>query len=78
MFGTQTKETGYSARGLSMLEAVRQAVALPIVAIGGITEGNVAQVWQNGADSAAIIGDLLHAGDIASKVRKLLSQYRGR
>jgi thiamine monophosphate synthase len=77
MFGTQTKETGYSARGLSMLHAVRQAVALPIVAIGGITEGNVAQVWQNGADSAAIIGDLLHASNIVAKAGKILSLYQG-
>jgi thiamine-phosphate pyrophosphorylase len=73
MFGTATKETGYSARGLEMLRRVREAVSIPIVAIGGITEGNVNEVWQAGADSAAIISDLLGANDIADKVRKILA-----
>jgi len=73
MFGTRTKETGYSARGLEMLRRVRAIVNIPIVAIGGITEGNVKQVWQTGADSAAIISDLLGADDIADKVKRILA-----
>jgi thiamine-phosphate diphosphorylase len=73
MFGTTTKETGYSARGLEMLRRLRAAVRIPIVAIGGITEANVAEVWQAGADSAAIISDLLGADDIADKVRRIRS-----
>jgi thiamine-phosphate pyrophosphorylase len=48
-------------------------VNIPIVAIGGITEGNVKQVWQTGADSAAIISDLLGADDIADKVKRILA-----
>lgn len=73
MFGTITKATGYSARGLTMLRQVRDAIRVPIVAIGGITEGNVKQVWQAGADSAAIISDLLGTDDIADKVKKILA-----
>jgi thiamine-phosphate pyrophosphorylase len=73
IFGTATKETGYSARGLEMLRRVRAVVNIPIVAIGGITEGNVKQVWQTGADSAAIISDLLGADDIADKVKRILA-----
>ena len=73
IFGTATKNTGYSARGLAMLKEIRQAVSLPIVAIGGINENNVAQVWQAGADSAAIISDIMGARDIEKKVRKILS-----
>ena len=76
IFGTATKETGYSARGLTMLKEIRQAVSLPIVAIGGITEANVAQVWQAGADSAAIISDLMGAEDVAGKVRRILNLRR--
>jgi len=41
-------------------------------AIGGIKEENVAQVWQAGADSAAIISDILGADDITAKVRRIL------
>ncbi len=73
MFGTATKDTGYSARGLEMLRQVRQAVTIPIVAIGGITETNVAQVWQAGADSAAIISDILTADVIGAKVKRILA-----
>lgn len=74
MFGTTTKETGYSARGVDMLRRIREAVSLPIVAIGGISENNVNQVWQAGADSAAIISDILHAEDVATKVKTILAR----
>ena len=73
MFGTTTKNTGFTARGLEMLRQIRAAVNLPMVAIGGITEQNVQQVWQTGADSAAIISDILGANDIAAKTRRILS-----
>ena len=72
MFGTTTKNTGYAARGLDMLRHVRAAVTISIVAIGGITENNVAQVWQAGADSAAIISDILGTENIADKVARVL------
>jgi thiamine-phosphate pyrophosphorylase len=44
------------------LEGVRRARALtrkPLVAIGGITRGNAASVMEAGADSVAVISDLL-------------------
>ena len=73
MFGTTTKDTGYTARGLDTLRQVRAAVRIPIVAIGGITESNVKDVWEAGADSAAIISDILGAEDVAEKVRRILA-----
>lgn len=76
MFGTTTKNTGHAARGVEMLRQIRAGVKLPIVAIGGITEQNIQQVWQAGADSAAIISDILHADDIPSKVRRILAQQQ--
>lgn len=75
MFGTRTKETGFSPRGLAMLQEIRRAVSLPLVAIGGVTEANVAQVWRSGADAAAMISDVLGAEDIATKVRRILCLY---
>ncbi len=73
MFGTTTKNTGYAARGIDMLRQIRAAVKLPIVAIGGINEQNVKQVWQAGADSAAIISDILGADDITAKTKRILT-----
>ena len=74
VFGTGTKNTGYSARGLEMLARISAAAALPIVAIGGIREATVQDVWQAGADSAAMISDILKADDIAAKVRAILAR----
>ena len=76
MFGTRTKATGYEARGPEMLQQIRRAVTLPIVAIGGITEANVQEVWQAGADSVAIIGDVLQDNDPGAKALRILGQYR--
>ena len=61
------------ARAWQLLRQVRDTVSIPIVAIGGITEANIAEVWQAGADSAAIISDLLDADDIAEKVKRILA-----
>jgi len=73
MFSTTTKNTGYAARGVEMLGKIRAAVKLPIVAIGGINEQSVTQVWQAGADSAAIISDLLGADDVVAKTQRILA-----
>jgi thiamine-phosphate pyrophosphorylase len=74
IFGTVTKNTGYQARGLEMLTRIRAAVALPIVAIGGITAANIEDVWQAGADSAAIISDILQCEEVATKVSAILAR----
>lgn len=71
LFGTQTKETGYVARGVSMLARVREAVKIPIVAIGGITGDNVQEAWKHGADAAAMISYLTH-GRIRERVAEVL------
>jgi thiamine-phosphate pyrophosphorylase len=76
MFGTTTKETGYGARGTDMLRQIRNTVKIPIVAIGGIKEDNVTQVWRAGADSAAIISDILAAEQIAAKVARILRLHQ--
>jgi len=76
IFETATKQTGYAARGLSLLREVRSAVKIPIVAIGGITEENITQVWDAGADAAAMISDLMTAADVAEKVSRVLSLHQ--
>jgi thiamine-phosphate pyrophosphorylase len=62
--------------GLDNLRAIRAAVKIPIVAIGGITEARVAETLAAGADAVAIITDVLTAPDIKTKVRSLLSIAR--
>ena len=71
VFRTNTKETGYAARGL---ELVRRAAGRgkPVVAIGGITLSTAPEILAVGAASVAVISDLLEGGQIASRVRAYL------
>ena len=64
-------------QGLDNLRAVRAAVKIPIVGIGGITEGRVAETLAAGADAVAIITDVVNAPDITAKVRSILALARG-
>jgi thiamine-phosphate pyrophosphorylase len=62
--------------GLDQLRAVRAAVKIPIVAIGGITEAHVAEMLAAGADATAIITDVVTAPDVGAKVRSILALAR--
>lgn len=76
VFGTATKATGYEARGLDAVRAAAAVTAprqLPLVAIGGITLARAAAVIDAGAQSVAIISDLLSTGRPAERVRAFLS-----
>jgi thiamine-phosphate pyrophosphorylase len=66
MFPTRTKQTGYVPRGPAMLREVRNAVSLPILAIGGITIENVGAVITAGATAPAVIAAVVGAADIAA------------
>jgi thiamine-phosphate pyrophosphorylase len=59
--------------GLDNLRAIRAAVKLPIVAIGGITEARVAETLAAGADAVAIITDVVTAPNITARVRSILA-----
>jgi thiamine-phosphate pyrophosphorylase len=73
VFGTRTKETGYSPVGLALVTAAaRAAGAIPVVAIGGITLETAESVLQAGATSVAIIGDLVAHGDPQARVAAYL------
>jgi thiamine-phosphate pyrophosphorylase len=65
-----------NARGVERLRAVRAAVKIPIVAIGGITEAALPDVLDAGADAAAIITDVVRAPDIPAKLRAIIAVTR--
>jgi thiamine-phosphate pyrophosphorylase len=72
IYGTATKDTGYSARGLALVRHAAAATERPIVAIGGITLERAPEVIAAGAASLAVISDLLRE-DPATMVRRFLS-----
>lgn len=72
VFGTSTKETGYTAVGLDLVSAAaRIAGPIPVVAIGGVTLDNARSAIDAGAASVAVISDLL-VGDPVERVKAFL------
>ncbi len=60
VFATATKENPDSVVGIEGIRKVREAIKdFPLAAIGGIEAENLQEVFQNGADSAAIIRSIL-------------------
>lgn len=72
VFGTVTKHD-VAKLGLENLRAIRKAVAVPMVGIGGITADNYAEVLATGADGAAIVSGILAQDDIGAVVKKLVA-----
>jgi thiamine-phosphate pyrophosphorylase len=67
IFATATKDTGYDAVGLDPLRAaaaVTASAGIRLVAIGGLTLDRACEVRDAGADSLAVISDLLAAPDL--------------
>jgi thiamine-phosphate pyrophosphorylase len=59
VFSTSSKDRPDPVVGLEGVSRARQLTRKPLVAIGGITRANAASVIEAGADSVAVISDLL-------------------
>jgi thiamine-phosphate pyrophosphorylase len=73
IFPTTTKANPDPVVGLELLRAARRLTRKPIVAIGGITLETAAEVFRAGADSVAVISDLLLARDPVDRAREYLA-----
>jgi thiamine-phosphate pyrophosphorylase len=62
IFGTASKQNPDPIVGVAELQRLRALTQKPLVAIGGITLANARSVLNAGADSVAVIGDLIPAG----------------
>jgi thiamine-phosphate diphosphorylase len=71
IFGTTTKDTGYGARGLSLVRYA-SGRGKPVIAIGGITYDRAASVVAAGAAGLAVITDLLTA-DPEAQTRRFIA-----
>jgi thiamine-phosphate pyrophosphorylase len=76
IFGTPTKATGYSARGLDLVRYA-SGRGKPIVAIGGITLERAPDVIAAGASAVAVIADVLTGGDAEARTRQFLMTLGG-
>ena len=73
VFGTATKDTGYSARGLDLIRYAAKR-GKPIVAIGGIALDRVESVLEAGAAGLAVISDLLTTGNPEARTRDYIAR----
>ena len=72
IFSTLSKANPDPVVGTELIRRVRALTDKPIVAIGGITVDTAASVIEAGADSVAVIGDILRAPDRARRARQYL------
>lgn len=76
VFATGSKADAGPGHGLVRLRQVRDAVRIPVIAIGGITTGNVRDVIHAGADGVAVISAVVSAPDIEKAARDLRQRIR--
>jgi thiamine-phosphate diphosphorylase len=74
IYPTSSKETA-KVVGVEVLRQIRQAVSLPVVAIGGINKDNVAEILAAGADSVAVISAILKAEDVEEATRQIIAAF---
>jgi thiamine-phosphate diphosphorylase len=75
IFGTTAKQ-GTRPASPERLAQVKTAVQVPVIGIGGINAGNVAQVMAAGADGVAVISAVCAAPDPQAAARVLSSVLR--
>lgn len=73
IFPTVSKENPDPVVGLALLREVRKLTTKPLVAIGGITLERAGEVFRAGADSVAVIRDLICAADPARRAQEYLA-----
>ena len=78
LFETDSKDTGYGARGLERLaEIARVAKDRPVIAIGGIDVARAAAARAAGAAGVAVIGAVAGAADPVESTRALARSIEG-
>jgi len=71
IYTTATKLDAGRELGVARLKEIKEAVNIPVIAIGGINENNLEEVLKVGADGVAIISAVVGAPDITQACRKL-------
>jgi thiamine-phosphate pyrophosphorylase len=72
IFATSTKSNPDPVAGMDFVRKVRLLTDKPIVAIGGITLERAPEIIESGADSVAVIGDILGAPEPAVRAKQYI------
>ena len=73
IFPTTTKENAPITL-ISTLKTICQRVAIPVVAIGGLTSENIDQLIGTGIAGVAVVRDMMQAKDIEAKTQAFLTK----
>ena len=73
IFPTTTKENAPITL-ISTLKTICQKVAIPVVAIGGLTSENIDQLAETDIAGVAVVRDLMQAEDIEEKTQAFLTK----
>ena len=73
IFPTTTKENAPITL-ISTLKTICQRVAIPVVAIGGLTSENIDQLIGKGIAGVAVVRDLMQAEDVEAKTQAFLTK----
>ena len=74
---TTMGKSGRTALGPDMIPQVKQAVCAPVVAIGGINAGNIADVARAGADCICVVSAVTYADDPERAAAELVEIIQG-
>lgn len=78
IYPTTLKAMPWAPQGLDRIGTWKRGIgSLPLVAIGGITLDRVAPVLRAGADSAAVVTDIVKADDPDARTRAWVKATRG-
>jgi thiamine-phosphate pyrophosphorylase len=76
MYATSTKAAA-EVVGPGRIKEIKNALDIPVVAIGGINESNLSAVMKAGADAAAVISAVMGVTDVEKAVRRLTEIIKG-
>lgn len=76
VFATGSKRNPDPVVGIAEVRRCRPLIEKPLVAIGGVTRANAAEVLRAGADSLAVISDLLPEPATARSLRERMEEWK--
>ena len=76
IFQTATKVDAGKPAGISLIEAIRREVEIPLVAIGGINHFNAPAVIRAGADGLCAISCVVAKDDVSAEIKKFQNMFR--
>ncbi|MDR3206294.1 MAG: thiamine phosphate synthase [Candidatus Methanoplasma sp.] len=71
IFSTKTKADAVQMVGLDAIFEIKEALDIPLIAIGGIDRGNIQDVIRAGADGVAVVSAVVSKPDISAAAHEL-------